>query len=82
MQQLSLRLLLPPKTAAQAWNEFAEGGIVAPTRGQGYMMVEAIGEVFGKGRAAAAKTDDSKGSKPRKNVLYIVNDDLRPDRSL
>ena len=71
-----------PAITIYAWNEFAEGGIVAPTRGQGYMMVEAIGEVFGKGRAAAAKTDDSKGSKRRRNVLYIVYDDLRPDLSL
>lgn len=30
-----------------AWNEFGEGGIVAPTRGEGYMKLEAIKEVFG-----------------------------------
>ncbi|GIV18094.1 MAG: hypothetical protein KatS3mg022_3529 [Armatimonadota bacterium] len=31
-----------------AWNEYGEGGIVAPTRGEGYMKLEAIREVFGK----------------------------------
>ncbi|HOX38027.1 MAG TPA: hypothetical protein PL033_08570 [Candidatus Brocadiia bacterium] len=31
-----------------AWNEFGEGGMVAPTRGEGYMKLEAIKEVFGK----------------------------------
>jgi hypothetical protein len=30
-----------------AWNEFGEGGIVAPTRGDGYMKLEAIKAVFG-----------------------------------
>jgi hypothetical protein len=30
-----------------AWNEFGEGGIVAPTTGSGTMMLEAIREVFG-----------------------------------
>ena len=29
-----------------AWNEFGEGGIVAPTQGEGYMKLEAIKEVF------------------------------------
>lgn len=31
-----------------AWNEFGEGGIVAPNQGSGAMMLEAIREVFGK----------------------------------
>ena len=31
-----------------AWNEFGEGGIVAPTRGDGAMKLEAIEEVFGR----------------------------------
>ena len=31
-----------------AWNEFGEGGIVAPTKGRGTMMLEAINGVFGK----------------------------------
>jgi hypothetical protein len=30
-----------------AWNEFGEGGIVAPTRGDGAMKLEAIQQVFG-----------------------------------
>jgi hypothetical protein len=29
-----------------AWNEFGEGGIVAPTKGSGTMMLEAIRDVF------------------------------------
>jgi hypothetical protein len=31
-----------------AWNEFGEGGIVAPTRGDGTMKLEALRQVFGK----------------------------------
>lgn len=30
-----------------AWNEFGEGGIVAPTRGEGTMKLDVIQEVFG-----------------------------------
>lgn len=30
-----------------AWNEFGEGGIIAPTRGEGDMKLEAIRKVFG-----------------------------------
>jgi hypothetical protein len=33
-----------------AWNEFGEGGIVAPTRGEADMKLEAIREVFGSSR--------------------------------
>ena len=29
-----------------AWNEFGEGGIVAPTRGENEMKLEAIRDVF------------------------------------
>ena len=32
-----------------AWNEFGEGGIVAPTRGDGSMKLEAIRAVFSSG---------------------------------
>ena len=39
-----------------AWNEFGEGGMVAPTRGDGYMKLETIREVFG---AAAEKGHDT-----------------------
>jgi len=35
-----------------AWNEFGEGGIVAPTKGEGTMKLEAIREVFGRSRNA------------------------------
>ena len=37
-----------PAFTIYAWNEFGEGGIVAPTRGDGYMKLETIAEVFGK----------------------------------
>lgn len=33
-----------------AWNEFGEGGIVAPTKGSGTMMLEAIRDVFGESK--------------------------------
>ncbi len=33
-----------------AWNEFGEGGFMAPTKGSGYMKIEAIREVFGVGK--------------------------------
>jgi hypothetical protein len=32
-----------------AWNEFGEGGIVAPTTGRGQMMLEGISQIFGPG---------------------------------
>jgi len=35
-----------PVFTIYAWNEFGEGGIVAPTRGEGTMKLEAIHEVF------------------------------------
>jgi hypothetical protein len=31
-----------------AWNEFAEGGFVAPTKGEGTMKLEAIRQIFGR----------------------------------
>jgi hypothetical protein len=31
-----------------AWNEFGEGGIVAPTRGENGMKLEAVRNVFGE----------------------------------
>ena len=33
-----------------AWNEFGEGGFIAPTKGAGYMKLKAIREVFGSGQ--------------------------------
>jgi hypothetical protein len=35
-----------------AWNEYGEGGFVAPTRGEGWMKLQAIREVFGRQPAA------------------------------
>jgi len=35
-----------PAFTIYAWNEFGEGGIVAPTQGEGAMKLEAIREVF------------------------------------
>jgi hypothetical protein len=31
-----------------AWNEFGEGGILAPTRGDGYRRLEALRDVFSR----------------------------------
>jgi hypothetical protein len=39
---------LQPAFTIYAWNEFGEGGIVAPTLGEGAMKLEAIREVFGR----------------------------------
>jgi len=36
-----------PAFTIYAWNEFGEGGILAPTRGDGYMKLEGIRAVFG-----------------------------------
>ncbi|HQH51715.1 MAG TPA: hypothetical protein PKY01_04780 [Candidatus Hydrogenedentes bacterium] len=40
---------LPGRRAftSYAWNEFGEGGIVAPTRSEGMVRLEASGAVFG-----------------------------------
>jgi len=35
-----------------AWNEFGEGGIVAPTRGDGTMKLDAVKQVFGSAGAS------------------------------
>ena len=37
-----------PAVIIYAWNEFGEGGILAPTVGWGDMMVTTVGEVFAK----------------------------------
>ncbi len=39
-----------PAVIIYAWNEFGEGGILAPTAGWGDMMVRTVGEVFARGR--------------------------------
>jgi hypothetical protein len=36
-----------PAFTIYAWNEFGEGGVVAPTQGEGAMKLEAINDVFG-----------------------------------
>ena len=33
-----------------AWNEYGEGGFVAPTRGDGYMKLKTIEQVFRRSR--------------------------------
>jgi hypothetical protein len=43
-----------------AWNEYGEGGIVSPTRGEGWMKLEAIQSVFGGPRTW--KSDDESQS--------------------
>lgn len=43
-----------PAFTIYAWNEFGEGGIVAPTEGRGALMLEAIREVFGPARGHLA----------------------------
>ena len=37
-----------PAATLYCWNEFGEGGIVAPTQGDQYMKLEAIRDVFGE----------------------------------
>ena len=36
-----------PAVTIYAWNEYAEGGIVAPTKGQGWAKLEGIATTFG-----------------------------------
>ena len=38
-----------PAVSIYAWNEFGEGGILAPTAGAGFMKLEVLGAVFGGG---------------------------------
>jgi hypothetical protein len=39
---------IQPAVTLYAWNEFGEGGIVAPTTGDGFMKVQAVAAVFGR----------------------------------
>ena len=41
---------LQPAFTIYAWNEFGEGGFVAPTVGDGYMKLEGIKRIFGGGK--------------------------------
>ena len=36
-----------PAATIYAWNEYGEGGIVAPTQGEAWMKLEVIKEIFG-----------------------------------
>ena len=46
-----------PAITIYSWNEYQEGGIVAPTKGEGYLKLEGIHDVFGRGEAL--KADDA-----------------------
>ena len=37
-----------PAFTIYAWNEFGEGGILAPTQGDGHMKLDTIAKVFGR----------------------------------
>jgi len=41
-----------------AWNEFGEGGIVAPTKGKGYMKLECIKDIFGTNLKVRTNRED------------------------
>ena len=43
-----------PAVNIYAWNEYGEGGIMAPTQGDGYMKLETIAKVFGTGASDLA----------------------------
>ena len=47
-----------------AWNEFGEGGIVAPTKGRGYMMLECIQDVFGSKHSPKNEPKVEQGAAP------------------
>ena len=40
--------LVRPALSIYAWNEFGEGGVLAPTAGDGFMKLEVLKEVFGR----------------------------------
>lgn len=39
-----------PAVTIYCWNEFGEGGIIAPTRGEQYMKLEVIRQIFGSAK--------------------------------
>jgi hypothetical protein len=59
-----------------AWNEFAEGGIIAPTQGQGWMKLQGISDVFG-GEHEALKTDNTATAlaTPSRSISWWWDDD-------
>jgi hypothetical protein len=46
-----------PAITLYAWNEFAEGGMICPTKGEGWNKLEGIQAVFGKANKAAIRTN-------------------------
>lgn len=48
-----------PALSIYAWNEYAEGGILAPTRGSGYTKLQAILDVFGPEAQGTPPMDQS-----------------------
>ena len=48
-----------------AWNEFGEGGIVAPTKGRGHMMLQCLKDVFGTPDLAQPKDGHQKSPKTK-----------------
>ena len=48
-----------PVVTIYAWNEFGEGGLVAPTQGEGFMKLEAIHEVLSPRSAAAPHSSET-----------------------
>ena len=44
---------LQPALSIYAWNEYGEGGIMAPMRADAFMKLEVLAEVFGRGDTAA-----------------------------
>jgi Neutral/alkaline non-lysosomal ceramidase, N-terminal/Glycosyltransferase WbsX len=56
-----------------AWNEFGEGGIVAPTQGEGTMKLDAIRKVF------APKAASRAAAKPTYYSVGAASIDITPD---
>jgi len=55
-----------------AWNEFGEGGFVAPTKGEGAMKLEVIRELFGTGTISGESTDE------RSEEIHREEEETRP----
>ena len=53
--------MIQPALTIYAWNEYMEGGIVAPTMGEGWTKLKGIAAVFGSRSdpATRIKVDDS-----------------------
>ena len=46
-----------PAVTIYAWNEFGEGGVLAPTVGAGSMLLDVVADVFGQRRAAGGASE-------------------------